>query len=63
VVVREKLSVGYPRGYDEKLARRDILKIPQRLEAIFERAEAEGLATNVVADMMAEENIKKQKRL
>jgi leucine dehydrogenase len=41
--------------FDPQRLNRDVLRIADTLRHIFERAEAEGLATSVIADHMAEE--------
>lgn len=50
-----------PGGYDRDKMLRHIERIDDTLIEIFERADAEGLPTNVVADKIAEERFKKPK--
>ena len=46
-----------PEGYDRQSVMRKVERIPETLARIFERAEAEGRATNDIAQAMAEERI------
>jgi leucine dehydrogenase len=48
--------------YDREQAFAAVARIGQTLAAIFERAEREGLPTNVVADHIAEERLRRERR-
>ena len=47
----------HPGGYDEDVAMREIGRIAENLRQVFEIADAEGIATNVAAERLAEKRI------
>lgn len=55
-------SPAYPDGYSKQRAFDHVAQIGQTMKTIFDRAEAEGLPTSIVADRMAEERVEKARK-
>jgi leucine dehydrogenase len=51
-----------PSGYDKKRAFAHVEKIGETITEIYQRSDAEGLPTSIIADRLAEERIEKARR-